>query len=1706
MKNKLLVLALLLITVSTQAQVGKWLLNNNANDATSNAINGTLTGSPTFSTSSKEGAYALVVNGTSQYVDLGNPSLFPSGTAARTISAWATTNNVSGSRSIFAYGTNSTSKAMVIGQNGTSLIGGAFASNLTVTNFWATGVWHHICLTYDGTTAKLYADGSLVASQAMSWSLTLAKAYIGRGVNSSDYWSGSIDDVRIYNTALTATQVQTIATAPPSVPTGLTATSTAPTSASLSWTDASTDETGFSVERSTTTGTGFSVLTTTAANATSYTDATTTEGTNYFYRIQSINAGGSSVYTSEATVTTLPNAPTGLTATTASATSITLNWTDASSKETGYDIERSLTSGSGFSVVGTAAANAITYIDASLATGTTYYYRIKSKVGTVGSSYTVEANATTAGFDSRAGATTIAHSSSWISSDAAYTTVGATADGSTISCAGVYNNVWFKFQATSTEAGIKLRTGDTKGTLAYSSLTLQTESGSEIACYHGNNPYDIAYIQTTSLTIGSWYYISVDSRNGSLGTFSLEVTNNMDYDFRGKAVAIPHTNSWLSSDASYSNVGATADGTTNTCYATYNNVWFKFQATSTEAGIKLRTGDAKGTLGYSSLTLQAESGSEIACYYGNNPYDIAYIQTTSLTIGSWYYISVDSRNGSLGTFSLEVTNNMDYDFRGKAVTIPHTNSWLSSDASYSNIGATVDGPTNTCYTTSNNVWFKFQATTSEVGIKVRTGGTKGTLGWSNLVLQDASGNQIACKLLNEQGVDIIKRTDLTIGSWYYFSVASYNGTDGTFTVELSNSTGNDFKQNATLLTDFNNWSSGVDAYTNLETTPDETSGTCATINRNIWFKFQATTNSIDIKLQTGGAAGNLRTSLLTLYDALANPLACDLDVNSNRSYAEIKNTTLTLGAWYYFSVDDQSQPGTFSLFLDNGMSYDFKSHALLLSDLNNWSSANAAYSNVGATPDEVVGSQSACVAPNHNVWFKFQATTNEVEIKALTSGTNGTIGYITTSLFDASGNTIACHNSQGGLVSFLQITTLTPGSWYYFSVDNAAGGQGTFSLQINNTIGFDLKAKATTVPHTSSWSSALEAYTNADATPDDVVGSQSACVTPNHNVWFKFQATTSDVEIRALTSGSSGTIGYISTSLFDASGNTIACHYSQGGLVSFVKVATLTPGSWYYFSVDNAAGGQGTFSLQVANHIGFDFRSEAVILTDLNNWSSGDAAYTNVGATGTGFNEEPNVGISNVWFKFQATTNEIDFRILTGGTKGTINEPQVYMYGENGNRYSDISGYTDIQRIDLTPGSFYYFMIDVGGMAAAGTFTVQISDQVGYNMRAKAELLTNLNNWSSIDAAYSNVGTTGKGFNEEPNVGNSNVWFKFQATTNEIDFRILTGGTKGTINEPQVYMYDENGNRYSDVSGYTDVQRIDLTPGSFYYFMINVGETAAAGAFTVQINDHVNYNMRAKAELLTNISDWKSQDAGYSNDGATGKGFNEELNAGLSNVWFKFLATTNKIDIKVLTGDGKGTLNNPRIILYDNDGTIIANDAEVGHTVSNLTTSSLVVGSDYYFSIDNDGGTSSAGTFSLELGGGLSPNALCSNIYCTDNGGIGIGTAVVPTGYALAVNGKVIMEGAKVEVQSKWPDYVFEKDYPITEIAALKKYIEEHGHLPNVPSAKTVEKEGIDVEAINIALLQKIEELSLYLIKMEERLKKLEKENNALRNEKAGNK
>jgi hypothetical protein len=177
-------------------------------------------------------------------------------------------------------------------------------------------------------------------------------------------------------------------------PSGFTATArTASTVVDFTWADNSANESGYKVERSTDNVT-FIQIQTTGPDATAYSDATVAQGTVYYYRVRAYNAVANSSYTASANVTTALFAPSSLSASAASATTINLTWTDNSTTESGFKVERS-TDNVTFTPIGTAAAGATTYSDTTAADGTTYYYRVRGYNAATNSPYSGGANATT---------------------------------------------------------------------------------------------------------------------------------------------------------------------------------------------------------------------------------------------------------------------------------------------------------------------------------------------------------------------------------------------------------------------------------------------------------------------------------------------------------------------------------------------------------------------------------------------------------------------------------------------------------------------------------------------------------------------------------------------------------------------------------------------------------------------------------------------------------------------------------------------------------------------------------------------------------------------------------------------------------------------------------------------------------------------------------------------------------------------------------------------------------------------------------------------------------------------------------------------------------------------------------------------------------------------------------------------------------------
>jgi hypothetical protein len=167
----------------------------------------------------------------------------------------------------------------------------------------------------------------------------------------------------------------------PAAPSNLVATSASSSQISLSWTDASTDETGFKIERCSGTGcSNFAQVGTAAAGATTYYDTGLAASTYYNYRVRAYNAGGDSAYSNTAGATTPaappgpPAAPSGLKATASARGSITLTWVDNSLDETSFHIERLSPYGS----VADVSANVTTWTNTGLTKNRTYSYRVQA--------------------------------------------------------------------------------------------------------------------------------------------------------------------------------------------------------------------------------------------------------------------------------------------------------------------------------------------------------------------------------------------------------------------------------------------------------------------------------------------------------------------------------------------------------------------------------------------------------------------------------------------------------------------------------------------------------------------------------------------------------------------------------------------------------------------------------------------------------------------------------------------------------------------------------------------------------------------------------------------------------------------------------------------------------------------------------------------------------------------------------------------------------------------------------------------------------------------------------------------------------------------------------------------------------------------------------------------------------------------------------
>ena len=291
-------------------------------DASGNGNTGTLAGA-TWTDSGKING-ALSFNGTSSRVDVPNTTSLQL-TTAMTLEAWVNPTTVTstwrdviykGRNDYFLAATNSAGKPV-----GEGFIGGVITKAIGPSKL-VIGTWTHLATSYDGTAIKLYVNGTLVGTKTAAGAIRTSANPLQIGGDSifGQYFTGKIDEVRIYNTALTQTQIQTdmttaIGTVPgtgPSAPGNLTASAVSSAEVDLTWT-ASTSNVGvanYLVERCQGTGcaatpANFSQIATTNAQTLAFDDTGLAANGSYSYRVRARDNGNTSgPYSNVATAST----------------------------------------------------------------------------------------------------------------------------------------------------------------------------------------------------------------------------------------------------------------------------------------------------------------------------------------------------------------------------------------------------------------------------------------------------------------------------------------------------------------------------------------------------------------------------------------------------------------------------------------------------------------------------------------------------------------------------------------------------------------------------------------------------------------------------------------------------------------------------------------------------------------------------------------------------------------------------------------------------------------------------------------------------------------------------------------------------------------------------------------------------------------------------------------------------------------------------------------------------------------------------------------------------------------------------------------------------------------------------------------------------------------------------------------------------------
>jgi hypothetical protein len=213
--------------------------------------------------------------------------------------------------------------------------------------------------------------------------------------------------------------------------------------------------------------------------------------------------------------------------------------------------------------------------------------------------------------------------------------------------------------------------------------------------------------------------------------------------------------------------------------------------------------------------------------------------------------------------------------------------------------------------------------------------------------------------------------------------------------------------------------------------------------------------------------------------------------------------------------------------------------------------------------------------------------------------------------------------------------------------------------------------------------------------------------------------------------------------------------------------------------------------------------------------------------------------------------------------------------------------------------------------------------------------------------------------------------------------------------------------------------------------------------------------------------------------------------------------TRNNVTVQI---DGEEASTGGQIILATNDQVAtIEIDGEFGSggqgrmTINGSSDADLATPNSGYFMLGTPGGTNIIADDNEIM---ARNGSLGAQLHLQRETGQvvigGLGAASLPAEYILLVDGKAILEEVEVQLSTVWPDYVFDDDYELMPLDKVEEHIDAKGHLPGMPSADDMENGTVPLGEMQLQLLEKVEELTLYVIGLKKELDEVKAERDAL--------